>query len=63
MSRKLGNMNAMHGVGSFKIFSMALDILKFVTRNHECMLMRDFMRLLQCKWDLCSSRMLRSVDW
>jgi hypothetical protein len=41
---------------------MALDNLKFVTRNHEYMLMRDLSLPLRCKRDLYSSRMLCIVD-
>ena len=56
-------MIAMHGVGNFKICYVALDILKFVIRNHEYRLLRDFWLPPQCKWDICSSMMLCSVDW
>jgi len=49
VSRKIADMNAMHGVDNFKICSVVLDILKFVIKNHEYMLLRDFWLPPQCK--------------
>jgi len=46
VSKKIVNVNAVH---NFKICSMALVNPKFVTRNHEYMLMRDFKLPPQCK--------------
>jgi hypothetical protein len=56
-------MNTMLSVDNFKVFSMALKTLELVTRNYEYILTRDFRLPPQCKWDIRSSRMLRSVGW